>query len=56
MKRGLFLCMALVARSAPAFAAGLDLTWNDCAGSPNATSDKTFTCTGTVNENYDLVV
>ena len=54
MKKVLFT-LALAAVPAMAFAGGTTLTWNDCVGGPTAASNKNFVCTGTANQNYDLI-
>lgn len=52
MKKFLVLFLALVPASA--FAAGVDLSWNDCLGGGATSQSKTFVCTGTANQTYNL--
>jgi hypothetical protein len=54
MKKVLFT-LALVALPAMSFAQGVDLTWKDCVGTGNEQTNQNFTCTGTVNNNYNLI-
>ena len=49
------LVLAFTFAPALSFAAGTSLSWNDCVGGPTAAVNKNFTCTGTANENYDLI-
>ena len=46
MKKTLLLCTALLALTAPAAFAGLDLTWDACNQGPLHQSAKTFDCAG----------
>ena len=56
MKKLLFLLNMMFALPVAVFAAGLDLTWNECVGMGTEANDKTFVCTGTVNQSYNLVI
>jgi hypothetical protein len=54
MKKVLFT-LALAALPAAAFAQGIDLTWKDCVGTGNEATNQNFVCTGTANQNYNLI-
>jgi hypothetical protein len=52
VKRWALICLVL---ATPAMAhAGIDVSWNDCAGGGNESRNKHFVCTGTANESYYL--
>jgi hypothetical protein len=55
MKKVLFT-LALVALPAAAFAQGIDMTWKDCVGTGTEQTNQNFTCTGTANQNYQLIL
>jgi len=42
--------------SSPALAVGIDLQWNECIGAATVAFNKNFTCTGTMNQSYYLVM
>jgi hypothetical protein len=55
----LILAAALLALPAVALAqdeGNVDLSWNDCALAPAASTNKNFVCTGAANQNYSLVI
>jgi hypothetical protein len=48
--------VAMMLFSSGAWAAGIDLSWNDCqSGSVIASTNRNFTCLGSTNQNYSLV-
>lgn len=47
---------ALLLSVSTAGAAGIDLSWNGCVGSGLEASSRVFTCTGSVNQTYELVL
>ena len=49
---------AVVLLAIPTMASGqgVDISWNDCAGSGIESNSRTFLCTGTTNQNSNLVV
>jgi hypothetical protein len=49
------ITLALVAMPAAALAQGIDLTWKDCVGTGLEQTNQNFTCTGTANQNYQLI-
>jgi hypothetical protein len=54
MKKLILTGVGLLALPAALFAAGLDLSWDDCLGAGNPTTDKVFDCSGTAA--YNLVI
>jgi len=56
MKKLLMGVALLALPASTAFAIGIDMQWNDCIGSASIAFNKNFTCTGTVNQNYNLVM
>ena len=51
----LIVTLTLLALPGAAFAQGIDLSWDDCVGTGLESSNKNFVCTGTVNQNYNLI-
>jgi hypothetical protein len=46
--------LVLVLSSSPLFAQGIDLSWNECIGGPNAATNRNITCLGATNQTYLL--